>query len=750
MYLLVIYVLIMSFIHPFCYTFFGNRIGMLKRFLKYKRYFDISTIISITLLVVVIIGYVCLYNSGFIHQLELMNYNLKSVISAHSNKDISPDPDIVILDIDFRSFDAAERLNLGFGRWPWPRDVLAEALEFLSDAQTKAIIFRLSLKSKDIEAEDEALASVLKKIDNLYAPVSFKGLTSGYLREIRSDILNDTRKYPRYLSDADLNKSVKQYGFDETIRKLHLIHIKSVIKEVLPEKFKLDVERNDLAENSSVMDHITFSFLSHLPDIFKNSLKHVGILFFYLDDDGIVRSDTPVYRYIKNDSFYPSLTFSPYVDLWGSGKVVLTDNYVETAGKKIPIDDKGHVKINYRYNAEAYKKINILNAILTNRYLEGKKVPDNFLKSKYYIDKKFFKDKIVIIGLSLSDKDSLNVASVPTGKVLTFSEIIANQLDTYINCGGDNKEQFIKPVSILITFLVTLIFCFMTVLLILKLERILNKLAVITLSMVLFIIVSYGIFVIPELKYDMPTVTPAFIVFMASICAFLWQYKTIYAKRNEIEKLFGKFVSPQVKKVLVEDPTLINYEGQKKEMTILFCDLRGFTSISESYPTNQVVIQLNQYLSEMVNIIVNEYNGTLDKYIGDAIMAFWNDPVSQDNHAELAVKAGFAMVEKVKELNVEWVKKGWPEFKIGVGVNTGEVIVGHLGGDILLDYTVIGDNVNIASRLESMNKEYSTSILISKATYEQSKEIINVKFIADRQLKGKSVKVHFYEVVSLK
>lgn len=721
---------------------------MLKKILKYEKNFDISTIISITLLVVVIIGYVCLYNSGFIHLVELMNYNLKSVISAHSNKDIKPDPDIVILDINYMSFDDAERLNLGFGRWPWPRDVLAEALEFLSNAKTKAIILRIDLKTTDDANEDKVLAKVLSKIDNLYSSVSFKGLTSSYINELKSDILNNTNKYPRYLSDSNFNNNVKHYGFDETIRKLHRIQIKPIIKEYLPARFKLDVESKNLAENSSVMDNITFAIISYLPDIFKNSLKHVAINFFYLYEDGIVRSDIPVYRYIKNDSFYPSLAFSPFVNVWGGGKVILTDKYIETAGKKIPIDDKGHVKINYRYNAESYKNINILNAILTQRYLQGKKVPDNFLKSKFYVDKKFFKDKIVIIGLSQSDKDSLNVATVSTGKVLSFSEIVANQIDTYINCGGDNKEQFIKPVSFFITSLVTLIFCFITALLILKLESILNKLAIIFLSIILFIIISYGIFVIPELKYDMPTITPVFVVFFTSVCTFLWQYKTVYAKRYEIEKLFGKFVSPQVKKVLLDDPTLINYEGQKKEMTILFCDLRGFTTISESYPTNQVVIQLNQYLSEMVNIIVNDYNGTLDKYIGDAIMAFWNDPVPQDDHAQLAVKAAVAMVEKLKELNVEWVKKGWPEFNIGVGINTGEVIVGHLGGDILLDYTVIGDNVNIASRLESMNKEYSTSILISESTYEQSKGCFDVKFVAERQLKGKSIKVSFYEVIS--
>ncbi|MEW5820916.1 MAG: adenylate/guanylate cyclase domain-containing protein [Cyanobacteriota bacterium] len=266
----------------------------------------------------------------------------------------------------------------------------------------------------------------------------------------------------------------------------------------------------------------------------------------------------------------------------------------------------------------------------------------------------------------------------------------------------------------------------------------------------MYTLLSFILFNYHSFRFNMPVVWPVLIILVSSLTSFLWQYKTIYALKNEIDRLFGKFVSPQVKKLLLDDPTLINYEGQKKELTVLFSDLRGFTSISENCESSEIFSQLNQYMYEMVNIIINEYNGTLDKFMGDAIMAFWGDPIPQNNHAELAVKAAVRMTERLDELNHEWKKKNWPELNIGIGINTGEMLVGHLGGGIILDYTVIGDNVNIASRLESLNKEYSTSILITDSTYQQCKNIVNVNFVAERLVKGKSNLIKFFEILSLK
>ncbi|MGD9580524.1 MAG: adenylate/guanylate cyclase domain-containing protein [Vampirovibrionia bacterium] len=723
---------------------------MFSKIIKYKKYFDLSTIISVSLIIVVMFGFFCLYFVGFIDYLETVNYNLKSIVSANSNKDIKPDSNIVILDINNDSFIFAEEYKLDFGQWPWPRDVMAEAIEYLHDAKVKAVIYRINLKNQTEPEEDRAFVESVKKIDNFYATVSFKGLISSYLKEIESDYTAGTDKYHLNFSDEELDKYIKQYGFEQTIRKINSLLISKVVKEDIPEKYKVDVTVKDLIENSSVMDNITFVYFYSLAEIFNDAVSRIGMNYFILSDDSSISSDTPLYRYERSGEYYPSLGFAPYIDMWGKGKAILTPNYIETAGKKIPIDNKGMVKINYRNMVESYPKYRLIDVILTERYLKGEKLPEGLAKQSFYVDPAIFKDKIVIIGMTHADKESLNNAKTPTGKVISFSNILANQLDTYINCGGKNREQFIKQVPFYIVLLITLVFCIVASVLIIKFESVLNKLAVIFLSIILLVVITYGIFVIPELKYDMPLLIPVFVVFIVSISTFFWQYKKMSVKKYEIEKLFGKFVSPQVKKVLMDDPSLINYEGQKKEMTILFCDLRGFTTISESYPTNQIVLQLNRYFSEMVNIIVNQYNGTLDKYIGDAIMAFWNDPVNQNDHAELAVKAACAMVVKMKELNKEWVEKGWPELNIGVGINTGEVIVGHLGGEILLDYTVIGDNVNIASRLESMNKIYSTSILISEATRSLSQEAINTKFVAEEFLKGKKNSVAIYEVVSLK
>jgi adenylate cyclase len=202
-----------------------------------------------------------------------------------------------------------------------------------------------------------------------------------------------------------------------------------------------------------------------------------------------------------------------------------------------------------------------------------------------------------------------------------------------------------------------------------------------------------------------------------------------------------------VRKIL-ENPDALKLGGQKREMTVLFSDLRGFTSLSESLPPDELVEILNAYLARMTQIVFDN-GGVLDKYIGDAVMAFWNAPFDQPDHAEQAIRTAIAMRDELERMNGEGVFPRGIELKMGIGINTGEMVVGNFGGEARFDYTVIGDAVNLASRIESATKEYNVQILISEATYHRVSGLVRARRVGEATVKGKSEPVVLYAVTDL-
>jgi adenylate cyclase len=230
---------------------------------------------------------------------------------------------------------------------------------------------------------------------------------------------------------------------------------------------------------------------------------------------------------------------------------------------------------------------------------------------------------------------------------------------------------------------------------------------------------------------------------------------TDQAVTQEIEKrrvsdLFGRFVSPEMVAQLIGSRDL-NSLNKRAELTILFSDIREFTQISEQLPPDEVVGLLNPYLDRMTRIIHN-HGGTVDKYEGDAIVAFFGEPISHPDHAARAVNAAIAMHQALEELAGAWRNSGpYPgKLEMGVGINTGEVFVGLLGSEQRVNYTVIGDNVNLASRLQDETKELNWPILISGSTYEQVREQFEVEFAGTRLMRGKSEAVEIYKLIGPK
>ena len=222
-----------------------------------------------------------------------------------------------------------------------------------------------------------------------------------------------------------------------------------------------------------------------------------------------------------------------------------------------------------------------------------------------------------------------------------------------------------------------------------------------------------------------------------------WGFIAESRDRRKITGLFGQYVPPELVEEMSHDPASFSMKSESKEMTVLFSDIRGFTTISEGLTPQQLSDVLNAYLTEMTHVI-HQRRGTIDKYIGDAVMAFWGAPIAVPGHAREAVLAGLEMQAKLADMNRDFVRRGWPEIHIGVGVNTGRMSVGNMGSEFRMAYTVMGDAVNLASRLEGLTKQYGVKILIGERTRATVPDIVCLE--VDRvRVKGKETPVSIFE-----
>ena len=246
----------------------------------------------------------------------------------------------------------------------------------------------------------------------------------------------------------------------------------------------------------------------------------------------------------------------------------------------------------------------------------------------------------------------------------------------------------------------------------------------------------------------LPVVGPVLAIALALLLGLSWQYFVEGREKRQVKRLFGRYVSKDVFDRLMADPSLARLGGERREMTVLFSDIRGFTSASEKASPEAVVLQLNEYFSEMVTVLFR-HHGTLDKFVGDMVMGLFGAPVTDERHADHAVRAAVEMVEKLAELNTRWKTEGRPTLDIGIGINSGEMIAGNIGSDTIMSYTVIGDAVNLGSRIESLNKDYGTHILISQATKDQLTVPTVTRLVGEAHVKGRAQGVTIYEVTGM-
>jgi adenylate cyclase len=488
----------------------------------------------------------------------------------------------------------------------------------------------------------------------------------------------------------------------------------------------------------------------------------IGIVYVRNDDDGVYRRYRPFTFDAAAERRLPSLAFATLNKAFNKPHFFTAENFSREflyADKIIPKADDVSFLINYYGPDRTFKHINYADVIDDHEFFNSDELSTGE-EINTFDDPDFgllydgtFDGKIVLVGSTLPEDKDLFPVPLALGRqagdnLMYGVEIHANAIQNVLDESALHKEAWWLDV-LLILVLSLLIFHTATWLKEIRFRW--HALSEI-LSALLTLLLLAGIIVLAQFlfntqHYVLTLVNPMLAVVVSYVGATVYNYLGERKQKTYIKGLFSRYVSPAVVNSLIENPDRVRLGGEKKELTVFFSDVAGFTSISEQLSPEELVQLLNEYLSEMTALVF-KHDGTLDKYIGDAVMAIWGAPIPQNDHALRACKAALEMQEVIFEMNRRWKKEGKPELGARAGINTGDMIVGNMGGVRRFDYTVIGDNVNLASRLESANKQYGSRIMIAEQTYQLVASDVLVRELDSLVVKGKTQPVKVYELLS--
>ena len=352
-----------------------------------------------------------------------------------------------------------------------------------------------------------------------------------------------------------------------------------------------------------------------------------------------------------------------------------------------------------------------------------------------------FRDKIVLIGSTSETLQDYYPTPFLPNSPTPGVEIVANTVSTILQGNYLSKAPPWTTIALIIMAAIAAWF-------ISKNPRPTLAIALLAGGLLGYFFIQFEIFV--QTRWEFAVIMPATMLFLGVIIPTLDQAVTQELEKRRVRNLFSRFISPEMVSQLIETQN-IDSLNRRTELTILFSDIRGFTTISEKLTPEEVVSLLNPYLAAMTNVI-HKHGGTVDKYEGDAIVAFFGEPIQYPDHARRAVLATLEMRQVLYDLNRQWKTEGRSKdgFEMGIGLNTGQVFVGLLGSEQRMNYTIIGDNANLAARLQDQTKEFGWPILISESTYQQVKGEFNAEFADSRLVKGKTEPVGIYKLIGAK
>jgi adenylate cyclase len=703
-----------------------------------------------TLILLIFIGLLCL---SPLNNNELNLYDYRALLSTdHSifkQKYNNADKNIILLGIDDYSNKKLSNYNLAAGRQPWPRHTIADIVNFVNKGKPKAIVIDLFFQGQEGEypqniKSDEYFANTLKKSKNVLIALVINNSRKMEFNNLRS------KKKDFYINNLGINNN----QLDFIIKNQNKIITPSI-------KEDLGLKINDKLSSSSInnqkiknlFDNITYLSYNPLFQLFMENANHLGAINLEADEDGKIRDYIPLYKLVtdKGPIYFPSLPLATVLTVIPEKErtpFILTKDKIIIGKRIISINGEGKFLINWHGAGgpagKTYKYIPISKVILTNSY--NKHLIQSINKEDK-ITPDVFKDKIVVIGQvsSGSDIHATSMSSVYPGPEITATCIDNLLNDTYTL--NPNRRNFVFVAPIWINAAILILFCFAIGLINIKSRH--NYLSVLWFLTIVSAFILFSVLLFINFRVWINIVYPIIFMFLTVIATYVYKNYILDRDKKELKSLFGRCVSPKVIEKLLNERILISKKVNRKYLTAFFSDIRDFTSLSEKYPEEELVPQLNEYFDEMVKVI-QKYDGTLNKFIGDAIMAFWGDPLPVTDHALRATLTAIEMLEALEKLNEKWLKEGKPAFNIGIGINTGEMSVGGVGCLTMIDYTVIGDNVNLASRLEGVNKELGTKIIISDTTYQEVKDHIDVVPQGEKTVKGRHQPVKIYEVKGVK
>lgn len=448
-----------------------------------------------------------------------------------------------------------------------------------------------------------------------------------------------------------------------------------------------------------------------------------GFFNIFPESDGIYRKSQLLLRY--GDDIFPSLHLEG-LRLFLKSNIFLTiqEFGVESLylnKYEIPVDENGAFLLDYYGDSGTFPTYSIADL------MDGSLQPEKL------------RDKIVFIGAT--EIGIADIRATPFDPASPGVEIQATAAANMLDGRFLVKNSFTEFINIVLVFGFTMLFA----VLLSGFRSTVTGLILLVFFLTLHFISNYLLFA--KYSYVLNAVYPALSLSLTYVVYEGYRNLVVEKRSRFLKRAFSSYVSPDLVSQIMEDPDSLKLGGQKKRVTILFSDIRGFTSLSESTSPETLVTLLNEYLNPMTEIVMKE-EGTLDKYIGDAVMAIFGAPLDLSDHAARCCRAAILMMKKVDEINEQWSERGLPRIAIGIGINTGEAIVGNMGANIRFDYTAIGDNVNLTSRLEGLTKYYGTEIIISETTRD---DLVPDEFLIREldvvRVKGKTKPISIFELI---
>lgn len=655
--------------------------------------------IILALLIVVVFSWLQISNNSSINsirdRLEYLAYDIR--LNLLVDKEIDKDERIVIVDIDEKSL----RLE---GRWPWSRNKIAKLVENISAAGATVIAFDVIFSEK----ERNSALDVLEKLD-----FSKNNNIKSFINKNINQFDND-----HYFSQKIKNKDIV-LGYI-THREENILPIGA-----LPKPISI---LNKAPLSSSTL-YPMYSYTGNI-NVIQKSAKYGGFFTLDTDNDGVIRRFPLLMEYKKE--VYPSLPLQVYLlynlideikihtDVIGdenniSGIEVLPDTIIRT-------DGRGQVIIPYRGYAGSYP------------YISSSDVLNNKIK------KDQFKNRIVLVGATATGL--YDMRATPLQHVYPGVEVHANIISALLD-----NSFFVEPAWIPGANFVFMLIIGFIIIVVMSYIRLLHQMMFIAFILIATISVNtwfwYSKGMVLSISLPILMISTLFVFYLA------FGLFVEARDRKMLKHIFGQYIPPELVDEMDADLNNYGFEGESREMTVMFADIVGFTSLSENLTAAELKAILNRFFTPMTRIIFSQ-KGTIDKYMGDMVMAFWGAPLTDKQHALHAVNASLEMMKNVETLKQEFINEGLTSIDIGIGINTGDMNVGDMGSEYRKAYTVLGDSVNLGSRIEGLTRYYGVSVLIGENTAEYVKEDYVLREAGRVRVKGKKIPVTVYEPVCLR